>query len=74
MQCELQQGIAEDNKVPEEDKVLPDGCNYTGGFTNDKNCTYHTDVSIAMMTMTMLTILLMLMLMTPRQCVTIPKI
>ena len=53
--------------ITEDDKVLPDGCDYTGGFTNDKNCTH---ISIVMLMMTSLTLMLMstgltLMLMTP---------
>ena len=43
--------------ITEDDKVLPDGCDYTGGFTNDKNCTH---VSIVMLMMTSLTLMLMI--------------
>ena len=43
--------------ITEDDKVLPDGCDYTGGFTNDKNCTH---VSIVMLMMTRLTLMLMI--------------
>ena len=42
--------------ITEDDKVLPDGCDYTGGFTNDKNCTH---VNIVMLMMTSLTLMLM---------------
>ena len=44
--------------ITEDDKVLPDGCDYTGGFTNDKNCT-HVSIVMLMMTMTSLTLMLM---------------
>ena len=43
--------------ITQDHKVLPDGCDYTGGFTNDKNCTH---VSIVMLMMTRLTLMLMI--------------
>ena len=52
------------NKGPEDYKVLLDGCNYTSGFTNDKNVS--TAMAIMMVVMLIRSTILMLMTMTPR--------
>ena len=43
--------------ITADDKVLPDGFDYTDGFTDDNNCTH---VSIVMLMMTSLTLMLMI--------------